>query len=262
MAADPRFIMVYREYARAIRGYENAIRDRRRVRKHLRARRLGQARVRRPVGSPADFRIPQEPARPAPPAAPARAVERRIYLGEILGWATIRFSPTVTPQADSVTDLDTDKLYDTTSLHLYWNAKRHYEKCKREFFEHARRQNRLPGERADRAESLARDLERHRQRAARAAIHQANLQFLGADNGEGSLDQMRSEVEAACRNALELYRNSPQPKSDDIKVVLIENLADAQLVGLESPTVSSMETELGTLVKSGAVKLGRSQVAH
>jgi hypothetical protein len=111
--------------------------------------------------------------------------------------------------------------------------------------EHARRQVRRPGE-----------------RAADAATHKANLQILGMDADGGSLDELRTEVEAACRNALELYRNAPQPKSDDIKVVLIENLADAQLTGLESPTVASMETELGTLVKSGAVKLGRSQVAH
>ena len=58
-------------------------------------------------------------------------------------------------------------------------------------------------------------------------------------------------MEGACRNAWGLYQSSPAPKSQAIKVLLCENLADAQFVGLESPTTHSMHQEIMRLVNSG-----------
>lgn len=238
MATDPQYLRLYRAYSKAMRAYENAIRDRQRVRRQLSARRRAQAPVRRPVGSPADYRIPQSTAARSPAAAKPR--ERRIYLGDILGWAKITYTSPVAPMQDPAADFDVNKLYDTTSLHLYWNTKIHYQKCKQAFFDYVRRHN----------------IDLHRQRAAQHASHAANLQILGADDDESALEDVKREVEGACRNALGVYRSAQYPKNDEVKTILIENLADAQLVGLEGSTVNSMEEELNALTRTGSVRIG------
>lgn len=237
MATDPKYLRLYHEYSKAIRGFDNALRDRQRVRRQLSARRNMQPQVRRPVGSPANYRIPQSSPTRSPATKKPR--ERRIYLGDILGWAKIVYTSPDTQKKDPSIDLDESKLYDTTSQHLYWNAKNHYKKCKRAFFDYARRQN----------------IDLHKQRAAQEASHVANLQLLGADDGEADFEGIRREVEAACRNALALYRTAPKPKTDEMKIILLENLADAQLVGLETPVVHSMTVEMNMLLSAGSVKI-------
>jgi hypothetical protein len=62
-------------------------------------------------------------------------------MGEILGWATLAPTAPIESQPDPSADFDIDKLYDKTSLELYWNVKTHYEKAKRAFFDHVHKQN-------------------------------------------------------------------------------------------------------------------------
>ena len=239
MAADPQYLRLYHEYSNAIRAYENALRHRQHVRRQLSARRRAQAPVRRPVGSPVNYRIPQSTA--VRPPAGTRPPERRIYLGDILGWAKITYtSPPVTPMQDPAADFDVNKLYDTTSMHLYWNAKNHYQKCKQAFFDYVRRRN----------------IDLHKQRAVEGLSHAANLQFRGADGDESVLEGVRREVEGACQNALAVYRSTQDPTNDEVKTILVENLADAYLVGLAGSTVNSMEEELNSLIRTGSVTIG------
>lgn len=238
---DPNYLRLYREYAAAIRAFENASRDRRRVRNRLKARRSPDSQpTRRPVGSPPGTRIPPEPQRP-PRGAEEHPHVRHVYMGEILGWATLRPAESVEAQPDAVPELDADELYDRLSLKLYWNAKSHYLDRKRAFFDYVRRQN----------------LDTHRAQARDALDHGARLQLLGVD--DESLDflaEARREVDAACENAWKLYQSSPTPKSFEAKVLLVESIADAQYVDLESPTVRAMQAELQHLVSSGAVQQG------
>lgn len=241
---DPQFLQLYHDYARAIQAFENASRDRRRVRNLLAVKRSPvlqalQAWSRRPVGSPRDTHIPRGPAAASPrrPAAPPRP--RRIYLGSLLGWATVVPTSTVVPELDRGASVDVDQLYDQTSLHLYWNAKAHYERCKRAFFDHVRRQN----------------IDLHTQRVTDELGHGANMQLLGAETGDDPefLEEARRELDAACRNAWALYQSSGAKKSTEMKVLLLESIADAQYVGLESPTVRSMTSEMDRLVSSGEI---------
>jgi hypothetical protein len=150
-------------------------------------------------------------------------------MGEILGWVTLAPAAAIEPIVDTTADFDVDKLYDKTSLSIYWNAKTHYEKSKRAFFDYVHKQN----------------LQLHREQAKSALSHAANLQLLGVDGpDERSLEEAKSEIERACQNAWRIYQTSGTPKSHDMKVLLLESLAEAQFVGLdESPTVKAMHAE-------------------
>jgi len=150
-------------------------------------------------------------------------------MGEILGWATLAPSATLEPERDPATDFDLEKLYDKTSLTLYWNTKIHYEKAKRAFFDYVRKQNH----------------QLHREQAISALSHAANLQLLGVEGpDETKIEEAKREIELACKNAWRIYQTSPTPKSHEMKILLLESLAEAQFVGLdESPTVKEMQAE-------------------
>lgn len=233
---DPRYMQLYRDYSKAIQGYQNALNDRKRVRTQL-ANKAHSAKEsdRRPVGSPADFRIPEEPARgPAPQPKPS---VRKVYMGPILGWAKlVGTSPQLPGGGEPDATFDVNATYDATSFQLYWNAKNHYEKCKRAFFDYVRMKN----------------IDLHKQRAMAAVSHAANVQFLGGTGDEPLADAKR-EIDASCRNAWGLYQSAPDPKPRAVILLLLENYADAQLVGLESPTTHQIGQEVNSLIHTGVL---------
>lgn len=241
---DPNYLRLYREYANAIQGFENAVRDRRRVRNRLAVKRSPVLHAleqwqRRPVGSSREVRVAREPE--GEPQASPKPHARHIYLGEIHGWATVVPSGALEVDPDFGPDLDAEELYDRLSLELYWNARSHYHTCKRAFFDYVRRQN----------------IALHRAQAREALAHGADRQLLGLDDqGKGFLEEARREVERACESAWKLYQSSPSPKSFQAKVLLAESIADAQYVDLGGPTVQAMESELSHQVSCGAVKHG------
>jgi hypothetical protein len=53
------------------------------------------------------------------------------------------------------------------------------------------------------------------------------------------------------------YKNSPTPKSEAVISILLESLADANFVELQSPTVKAMSRELSNLIVSNNVKMER-----
>lgn len=239
---DPRYLRLYQDYSKAIRAFEIATQNRGRVRDQLAVDRSPviqalRQRERRPVGSPPDTRIPAEsPTPPAPRPAPP---PRRIYLGNVLGWAEIVYTSPQVPEPEPDGGIDVDKLYDQTSLHLYWNAKTHYLKSKRAFFDHVRRQN----------------VDLHRERATDALSHGAHLQFLGLDESDDPefIREAKREVEAMCQNAWALYQSGDEKKSPEMKVLLLKSIADAQFVDLESATVQTMTNEMKRLFSNGEI---------
>ena len=251
---DPKYLQLYHDYARAIRVYENALAERKRVRNLFAVRSSPVLKAfdqwnRRPGGSPAGYRA-QSLHKPKQPVQHRGAVsERKIYMGEILGWAKIvGTSPGLPVTEESEGGVDIDKLYDSVSLRLYWNAKLDYQKCKKAFFDYVRGQNR---------ELWEQNLDHHRKQAAEALGHGANMQFLGIDSDDAMAEAKR-EVEAACRNAWALYHSSPSPKSRKAKVLLLESLADAQLVGLDESSITKvMHQELMRLTSAGEIQLSR-----
>ncbi|MHC4957927.1 MAG: hypothetical protein ACYTGN_06085 [Planctomycetota bacterium] len=232
---DRQYLRLYREYASAIRAFRNATEDRQRVRRHLAAKSKrvvppdGQ---RRPVGAGPNWQ-PSGLPRSLPPK-PYKA--RPVYMGPILGWVTLRAAPTLSEPAP-LPDFDADRLYDRTSLRLYWNAKHHYAKCKREFFDYVRRQ------RIDRQRTLARN----------ELSHEANLQLLGADEDEDYLEQVRQHVELACRDAWIVYQAGGLKKTPEQIELLLRSIADAQFVDLESGTVQDMAKEMERLSSTGGL---------
>lgn len=244
---DPEYLRLYQDYAWAIQALENAIKDHRRVRDQIAVARAPVIKAleqwgRRPVGSPPGTRIPS--GRPDPAGGTAQAPRpHRIYMGAILGWATVVPTATVMPRqpADVSEDIDLDG---SMRIRL-WSAKTHYEECKRAFFAHVRRRN----------------IDLHRQRARGSLEYGGNLQLLGADDFADDDDDprfmkdARREVEAVCRNVWALYQSSGAKESSEMKVLLVESIADAQLVGLESPILGAMTSELYRLVESGDIEV-------
>ncbi len=233
---DPRYMKLYHDYAKAIQAYQNSIAQRKRVRAQLTRRAMiARESNRRPVGSPEDFRIPQEPGRGAAP--PRKPSVTKVYMGPILGWAKlVGTSPEYLGETQQGGTFDVNAAYDATSLKLHWNAKIHYEKCKRAFFDYVRRQN----------------VDVHLQRAGAELDHQANLQMLG-HGGENDLVEAQREMEGACRNAWRLYRIAPNPKPKPVILLLLKNFADAQFVGLQSQTTGLMDQEVTRLIRSGVL---------
>jgi hypothetical protein len=234
---DPQYLKLRLACDRAAQAYENALAHRKRLRAAFaeRAQRASQT-VRRPVGSPATFRIPQPAAAP-PPATLPRSPPAKIYLGPILGWAKVIGPWQPAPELGPEDFPDEDAAHDAISLKLYWDAKIEYERCRKALLEY---QNR-------------RDMQLHRQKARAALSHTANLQLLGVESDD-AIAEARREVEAACQNAWEIYQNSPTPRSRALTVLLLESLADAQLVGAETATIRQMQHEMDRLIGSGEVQ--------
>jgi hypothetical protein len=95
------------------------------------------------------------------------------------------------------------------------------------------------------------------ERATDQLEHGANLQLLGID-GDGDsrfMKEARKEVEAACRDAWALYTRAGTEKNDPVKILLLESVADASFVGLESKTVEAMLEEVDRLIGTGEVRI-------
>jgi hypothetical protein len=241
---DHKYMQLYRDYSTAIQAFENATRDRARVRTQIERARRVRPGTRRPVGSPRDYRFPQSP-RPAAQAAVQPTQVQRLYLGKILGWVElVGMSSAPSEHPSPAAAYDTNKVQDGISQKMYWNAKERYEKARAAFFDYVRRQN----------------IETHRGRAEQALGHAANLQILGAGGDEAAWAEAQAEVQKACENAWGIYQSAPTPKSDEDKLLLIESLADAQLVGIDGVLVTqSMERELVQLMNAGELGMVRKQ---
>jgi len=232
---DAQYQKLLRECEQAFHQYQIAVEKWRHIRNTLAVRRSPVLQAlsqwqRRPVGSPADFRIPQGPAAPVKETRPPRA--RRIYLGEILGFAKIVYTDPLVPASGADLGMDVDQVYGEISRQLYWNAKEHYEKCKSALLEHA-----------------------YRARAREGLSRLAVLQLLGIDEGDGLAD-VRREVEEGCQQIWASYQASGVSKSEAAVVLLLEGLSDAQLVGLDTPTATAMQNEVSRLMSSGEVGRG------
>jgi len=172
-------------------------------------------------------------------------------MGKILGWARMVGASTPLPdKADPAAEYDVLAALDRTQLQLYWNAKIHYEKCKREFFDYARRGPKTRGGR--------RPTRGYRKNLARARVHTeyaANLQILGAEKGpEAALENAQREVETACYKLWDNYRDNPNDKKVIIELIR-DGLVEAQLHGLDdSPIVKVIDNEIGRLITSGALQ--------
>lgn len=235
--SDPEYLRLYKEYAHAIRAYENAVRDRRSKRARFKAKNK-ESTVRRPVGSPSDFKIPPEDKKSSQPTQ--KPIPHRIYLGPILGWAKIIYTESIPPATDPSSDIKVEKFYDQISLELYWSKKNHYDKCKRAFFDYVRRRN----------------IDLHREHAREELRYEAMGQMLGFEDQEDGLKEAQAEIEAACQAAWKIYQSNPEPRSTEVIKLLLQSLSDGQLVGLESQTVRQMEAEVTNLLNSGKISKG------
>ncbi len=158
-------------------------------------------------------------------------------MGPVLGWAKlVGASPRVPGGADPDAEFDANAGYDAMSLGLYRNAKNHYEKCRRAFFDYVR----------------AKNIDLHKQRAMAAISHAANLQLLGVTEDD-PLEEARREIDASCRNAWSLYQSSRDPRPRAVILLLLETFADAQLVGLESPITHQMDQAVSNLIRTGVL---------
>jgi hypothetical protein len=168
-------------------------------------------------------------------------------MGKILGWARLVGVSTPIPQSpDAASQFDSRAFDDRLNLHLYWNAKNHYLKCKKEFFDYVRHgQYQRGGKRPSRG---------YRKNLARAKLqlqHAANLQILGVDNAsEESMRLARLEVETACYKLWDNYRKDPD-NPDRLKDLIQDCLVEAQYEGIDdSPIVQKAMGELNRLTST------------
>jgi hypothetical protein len=245
---DPEYLRLYRRYAKAIRAYESALKKRRQLRARRWSQKGIQAESRRPVGS-TPGRSKAAPSSTGSGRGYSQS-EMRIYMGEILGWARLVGISTPAPQSpDADSQFDSQAFDDRLNLNLYWNAKNHYLKCKKEFFDYVRRgQYQRGGKRPSRG---------YRKNLARARGYNeyaANLQFLGiVQASEAALENARREVETACYKLWDNYRDNPNDKQV-IKELIRDGLVEAQLHGIDdSPIVIKITEEINHLVNSGKI---------
>lgn len=230
---DPKFQKLKAELEKATIAYKNAIQHRKRVRKMFEEKRTKPKPVRRPVGSPKDYRIPEET--PSTQVSQQKPMDFKIYMGPILGWQKLRAAPTISPSPPEE-PFQVDKTFDQVSLKLYWNAKTHFQRCKDEFDKY-----------------IKQVLDRKRIPARNAVTHQANMQILGISE-VADFTEARSAVEKNCKEALVYYKSFPQDKPREAIIPLLENMADAQFVDLESDTTSQMHSEMQILHNAGKLE--------
>lgn len=253
MTMDPKYQRLYLEYSKSMRMFAIARQKRQLERKRLTDRRNTPPPVRRPVGSPASFRIEQSMPPHVMPTVQSRP-DRKVYLGETLGWAIISSSMPFANRVaveDQEIEMDIDRLFEKTSINLFRNVRSHYLKSKRAFFDYVQRDNYLDKVRRE-------NIVEHQQRARQGLAHIANLQQLGVGHNDAEFISLKREIGAACQYALALYRNAPKPTSDAMKIILLENLADAMLVGLieeGNATARAMTDEMNLLINTNAVKI-------
>jgi hypothetical protein len=72
------------------------------------------------------------------------------------------------------------------------------------------------------------------------------LQLLGINGpDEKYFEEAKKEIGQACQNAWKIYQTSATPKSQEMKILLLESLAEAQFVGIdESPVAKEMQAEV------------------
>lgn len=247
--SDPTYLRLYQEFAAAIRAYERAVVERRKTRDMLAVRRSPmflalQVLERRPVGMTvgAALRVHAATHRAAPvgaSASPGQAVHR-VYLGPLLGW--YRLTGTSLPGEPALPETpERSKLYDQLSLDLYWSAKRRYEEARAAFFAHVGRTN----------------IATIRERAVGSLASAAHAQLLGHDElAEGFIEEARRHIEMACQSAWRIYGQAPRPKSAAMKILLLESVADAQFVGLDSKTAQVMTAEVNRSLNAGELTRG------
>lgn len=241
---DPEYMRLYRRYVKAMKAYEILLEKRRASRAAYKKRKNQPAVPRRPVGSPPSAKKPVTTS--AKTGKGTKPQDMRVYLGSILGWYTL---VKTSPQIPSFTKLDFDAnaAFDRTQLRIYMNAKDYYLKCKKEFFDYARRG---PGKRGGRRPTTG-----YQKNLARAKGHSefaASAQMLGFDKmAENAIENMQREVESACYELWDNYRENPENKQV-ISDLINHGLVQAQLVGLDdSPIVTKISNEINKLINSG-----------
>jgi hypothetical protein len=248
---DPEYLRLYRRFVKAIKAYEIALQKRRAVRERMRNRYKVAKPPRRPVGSPADYRIPQEAPRKG--RSTKKKKPFRVYMGKILGWVTFKeTSPEIDNSADWDADFDVLALHAEISRHLWFNAKDEYNKHKRAFFDYALHRKRKPGQKRP----PKRDYSTNLARAKDATNYGVDLQLLGVEGGEEkAIEEAAMHVEAACYKAWENYQNEPEPKSRAAIKELIVITAESMLYPLDgSPITQKMTDEINRLSNEGILK--------
>jgi hypothetical protein len=243
---DPEYMRLYRRYVKALKAYEIALKKRRAARARWKERKKQPPAPRRPMGAPPGFKTPRTPS--VKGTKGYKPHEMRVYMGKILGWARmVGVSPSLPGESEPTAD---NNVHENLQLDMYWKAKIHYQECKRAFFEYARRRPKSRGGR--------RPTRGYRKNLAEAKGHTefaANAQLLGfLDMSEVYLENARREVETACYELWDNYRDNPDDKGV-IKDLIQDGLVDAQLYGLDdSPIVKIIQNEIDRLISSGKIK--------
>jgi hypothetical protein len=241
---DPEFRKLKADFERAKNAYEIAIQHRLRLRAMFDKKQAEKQSARRPIGTPADYVFPPA-GNFTNPTGGQKPKPYRAYLGEILGWVKYAPAEIAMPQNDQSVDYDAEKIFDQISLSLYWNAKVHYLRCKEALEKY------VPKERYVREE-----IKSFNDHAIVALNKEATRQLWGLETAEANMETAQRQVDEACKVALAYYQSSPSPKSRKVIIILLENLADSQFVGLESETINKMMTELEILQNEGLIDNG------
>ena len=236
---DPAYRKLKADYDKAKYEYVIAVLHRNRIRKMLRKQRTEKRPERRPVGAPVNIVIPPEQVVSGMQGL-KKEREFRINLGPILGWITLVPSANTLPMDDPMADFNVDDTFDQVSLGIYWNAKTRYTRCRQALERY------MPKEKYVREEITLR-----KDNAREVLNRETYRQLLGLEYHDSDFDDARREIEESCKVALAFYRSSPEPKSREVIIILLENMADSQFVGLESETTNEMQKEFEILGNKG-----------
>ena len=243
---DPEYLRLYRQYAKSMQAFEIIVKKRSERRARWMASQGIPPAQRRPVGASPAPGVSRASSGGTPPAP--RKATKGIYLGDILGWAKIiADSSPIEEGADPTADFSASVIFDKVQLELYWNAKLHYEKCRKEFFDYVRRG--LAGEYKSMSSAYQGNL-----RQAKGYLRTAaEMQWHGVVDAasDAEIRKAELEVESACSRIWEIYQNNPEKRN--ARLMLLEGLVDAQLLGIDdSPIVQKMMDELQRIISTWA----------
>jgi hypothetical protein len=232
---DPEFLRLYRRYVASMRAYEILLKNREETRARARARRASTQAARRPIGAPESTQVSQ--------TTDAGTSEQT---GKKPGWTWStqdgRFGETIEPmdEREIYSKFGYLELHEKIEIELFIQAREYYEKCKKEFFDYARR--RAPEQKV---RPPSKSYQKNLNRAKGYAQDAASQQWLGLDEAADlTIKNIENEVENACYTLWDNIQNDPSNRERFMELIQ-DGLLNAQLVGIEnSPIVQIIQQEV------------------
>jgi len=211
------------------------LKKREETRARARARRASTQAARRPIGAPESTQVNQ-----------TTDVGTSEQTGKKPGWTWStqdgRFGETIEPmdEGEIYSRFSSLELHERIEIELFIQAREYYEKCKKEFFDYARRRAL-----EQKVRPPSKSYQKNLNRAKGYAQDAASQQWLGLDEAaELTIRNIEREVENTCYTLWDNYQNDPSNRQRFMELIQ-DGLVNAQIVGINnSPILQIIQQEV------------------